>query len=230
MKKLPLLDALARRFSLPNKVLLQQAFTHSSYAHAHRLPDNERLEFLGDAILSAVVAETLYAAYPDLPEGELTRLRAQAVQGRSLAVAARELGLSSHLRHLVSAPSAKAEDNLLEQAFEALVGALFLEKGYDNTKAQVLQWLPIGSDAIPSAFNPKGALQELLQPKIPTAAIIYKLLKTEGPDHERRFTVALMVEGKKIATASAPSKKAAEELAAKRALKILSADDRPARA
>lgn len=202
--------------SFADTALLEQALTHASYAHAHKTPDNERLEFLGDAILSAIVAEALYAAHPAAPEGELTRMRAQCVQGKSLAAAARALGLEAHLRHKVNEPTAKALDNLLEQAFEALVGACFLELGYEKTKEIVLGWLTLEKTA---QFNAKGALQELLQPKVAVEEIEYRLAGTTGPDHNRVFTVELWVKGKRIAEGTGNSKKAAEEDAAQGGLR-----------
>jgi ribonuclease-3 len=206
--------------SFKQKSLLEQALTHSSYAHLHHLPDNERLEFLGDAVLSAIAAEVLYKEYPELPEGKLTAIRSQCVQGSSLAEAARQMGLQDHLRHAIASPSPKSLDNLLEQAFESLVGALFLELGYEKTKKKVLSWLQIRpQEGI--AFNSKGLLQERLQPRIPVEAIEYRLKSAVGPDHARIFTVELYIQGKLAATSSAASKKKAEELAAQKALKAL---------
>lgn len=227
---------LQKRLLFKNKALLWQALTHSSYAHLHNISDNERLEFLGDAILSAIVAETLCTKFPTLPEGELTKLRAQCVQGKSLAAAARKLDLQPNLRHTLKNPSVKTLDNLLEQAFEAIVGACFIELGYEKTKKKVLSWLPLLTGdladtspslrpakitAFPVPFNPKGMLQELLQPKVPVEGIEYRLCGVTGPDHDRKFTVELYIKGKLIASGVAGSKKAAQEMAATEGLKEL---------
>ena len=214
--------------SFKDSSLLAQAFTHSSYANLHHLSDNERLEFLGDAILSSIAAEWLYKENPTLPEGGLTKLRAQAVQGNSLAAAAKRLGLEPHLRHSLNKPNAQATSNLLEQAFEALIGAMFLEMGYEKTKTKVVEWLfnerdaaPSGMSAVLTHFNPKGKLQELLQPKVSVEEIEYRLKETTGPDHDRKFTVELYVAGKLISTGVAGSKKTAEEKAAGKGFKKL---------
>ncbi len=206
-----------------DKKLLEQALTHSSYAHIHHTCDNERLEFLGDAILSAIVAEALYRKHPAWTEGQLTELRAQIVRGKSLAEAARTLGLEAHLRHtLGDSSNPQAMQNLLEQAFEALVGAMFLEKGYEKTKSFILKNMPLQPQSAASlAFNPKGALQEFLQPQVATNAIEYRLLSSSGPGHAQIFTIALLVQGKEIAQGIGLSKKAAEERAALEALAAL---------
>lgn len=214
--------AKALKLTLKNTELLSQALTHSSTANLQKVPSNERLEFLGDAILGAIIAEALVEKFPTLPEGDLTRLRAQCVQGKNLAAAALKLKLDKYLRHNLKNPSASAIEHLLEQAFEALVAALFLEVGYDKTKKKVLTWLPLAASAA-QPFNPKGLLQEFLQPKIRTEAIEYRLVKESGPNHARLFTVELFVQGKAVCSGSGTTKKSAEEAAAQAALKELKA-------
>ena len=202
-----------------NKAPFLQAFTHSSYANLHKTQSNERLEFLGDAILSAIIAEALYKKFPTLSEGDLTKLRAQHVRGQSLAAAARKLGLQKYLRHSLKAPSEQTVDNLLEQAFEALIGATLLENGYEKTKDAVLSWLKISDQK--EEENPKGKLQELLQPKITVEQIEYRNVSQNGPDHKKEFTVELYIAGKRISTGNGKSKKAAEEDAAVSAVQSL---------
>jgi ribonuclease III len=199
--------------------LLQQALTHSSYAKVHSCPHNERLEFLGDAILGAIIADALYANTPTATEGALTRRRAEIIQGASLANIARRLGVEPHLRHTLDKPTPKAIERLLEQAFESIVGATFLHLGYPATRSAVLSWLqPELSASTTADFNPKGALQEFLQPRISVDQIEYRDSGHTGPDHNRQYTVALYIKGKLTATATAASKKAAQEQAATAAL------------
>lgn len=216
--------AKALKLPLKNKGLLEQALTHSSYAHLHKQPSNERLEFLGDAILGAIIAQALYEKFPTLPEGELTRLRAQCVQGRNLAAAALKLKLDKYLRHTLKTPSVSAVEHLLEQAFESVVGAMFIELGYEKTSKKILSWLPLPDAAAENTFNPKGLLQEMLQPKIRVEDIEYRVVNESGPNHARSFTVELFIKGKSASTGTAHSKKAAEEAAAQAALKKLKAD------
>lgn len=204
--------------------LITQALTHSSFGNLHKLPSNERLEFMGDAILSAIVAERIYDEFTSLDEGKMTQLRAQTVQGSALAAAARNLGLDKFLQHSIKDPSAAALEHLYEQAFEALIAAVFLQFGYEKTVRYVKNWLPINKIEDSNInFNPKGRLQELLQPKIGVEDIDYKLVKEQGPNHERTFTVELWIKGKKTSIGVAKSKKAAEEAAALKAIKKLNA-------
>lgn len=214
--------AKALKLSFTDQRLLEQALTHSSFAHLHKTVSNERLEFLGDAILGAIIADALYEKFPTLPEGDLTRLRAQCVQGRNLAAAALNLKLDKFLQHNLKTPSVSAVEHLLEQAFEALVAACYLKLGYAKTKKKVLEWLPL-PDASATSFNPKGLLQEFLQPKIRVEDIEYRVVKESGPKHARSFTVELFIQGKSVSTGTSHSKKSAEEAAAAAALKKLKA-------
>ena len=220
MKKANQTLAARLKLSVKDPALLEQALTHSSYAHVHQVESNERLEFLGDAILSAIVADELYKKFPQLNEGELTRRRAQCVQGARLAAAAQKLGLPEYFRVHMTSLSQKTLDNLSEQAFEALVGALWLQLGWEKTRAKVLAWLPMEGPGN-TGFNPKGLLQERLQPQISVEKIEYKLVSQQGPNHDRSFTVELWVSGKKLAQGTGKSKKEAEESAAQAALKKL---------
>ncbi len=218
--------ALAKSLKIPfkNKELLAQALTHSSYGNLHKLPHNERLEFLGDAILGAIIAEALYEKFPQLPEGELTRLRAQCVQGKNLAAAARKLSLEKFLQHNLKNPPSSALEHLLEQAFEALVAAHYLELGYDKTAKKVLSWMTLPDTSEATEFNPKGLLQEMLQPKIRVEDIAYRVIEESGPKHARTFTVQLSIKGQPISTGTGSTKKSAEEAAAQAGLKQIKAD------
>ncbi len=207
--------------------LLRLALTHPSVAHEQNnpLPHNQRLEFLGDSVLGLVLSRELYEKFPDADEGALTKSRAKLVNAAALATHGRSLELGAHL--ILS----RGEENTggrerasaLADAFEALLGAVFLDGGFAVAREFILRQfasdfselvLPTGID------NPKGELQELLQSKSPTAPV-YQLISTEGPDHDRDFMCAVLHDGVELARGSGKSKKAAESEAALAALNKL---------
>ncbi|MGY3749971.1 ribonuclease III [Vagococcus acidifermentans] len=204
--------------------LLEQAFTHSSYVNEHRhleLTDNERLEFLGDAVLELLISQYLYANFTDLPEGKLTKLRATIVCEESLAKFARECGFDKYVR------LGKGEENsngrnrpsLLCDLFEAFLGALYLDQGFDSTKAFVEQVMvpKIEAGAFSHEMDHKTTLQEMLQ-RNGDVTIDYQLVNEEGPAHERVFYVEVVAHGQILGTGAGKSKKAAEQRAAEVAL------------
>lgn len=210
-----------------DEALLRLALTHPSVAHDANapLPHNQRLEFLGDSILGVVLSRELYEKFPDADEGQLTKSRAKLVNATSLAAHGRALGLGAHL--ILS----RGEENTggrerasaLADAFEALLGAIFLDGGFDAACGVILRefvadfaelTLPTGIE------NPKGELQELLQAKS-SVAPAYHLISAEGPDHDRNFICAVLHDGLELARGSGKSKKAAESDAALAALKKL---------
>jgi ribonuclease-3 len=206
---------------------LRTALTHPSYANEHPLDvaeTNERLEFLGDAALGLIVAEALYAGYPELEEGRLTEWRAQLVCGPTLSRVATRLGLGDALllgRGEESTGGRRREGNL-ERAFEALVGAVLLDRGLDAARAfarDVLAEEFAALDADPALLNPKGALQQLVQGVSGRPQYVTTL--EEGPEHARRFTVEVRVDGEAVGSGSGPSKQIAEKEAARRALALL---------
>lgn len=204
--------------------LLEQAFTHSSYVNEHRylqLADNERLEFLGDAVLELVVSEYLYGMYTNLPEGKLTKMRAAIVCEESLAKFAKECKFDEYIR------LGKGEENsngrnrpsLLCDLFEAFLGALYLDQGLVGAERFVRQVIypKIKAGAFLHEMDHKTALQEVLQ-RNGDIAIDYRLVSEEGPAHDRRFTVEVTVAGKIIGSGVGKSKKVAEQRAAEVAL------------
>ncbi|MDE1548033.1 ribonuclease III [Jeotgalibaca caeni] len=204
--------------------ILSEAFTHSSYVNEHRLMNlkhNERVEFLGDAVLEIIVSEFLFYHYPDWNEGKLTRLRAQLVCEPSLASFAKECRFDQHIR------LGKGEENmngrqrpaLLCDLFEAFVGAVFLDQGMEAAKQFIHQVVlsKIKEDAFSHAMDYKTLLQEELQ-KNGDIKIKYVLLVEEGPSHSKRFEVAVQVDDKTLGTGVGTSKKLAEQSAAKEAL------------
>ncbi|MFC1656684.1 ribonuclease III [Patescibacteria group bacterium] len=207
-----------------DKELLEQVFVHRSYLNEHpgfKLSSNERLEFLGDAVLELVVTENIYKAY-DKNEGELTSLRSALVKGKNLAKVARKLNLSKYLLLSKGEEKNQGRDNdlLLANTFEALVGALYLDLGFDKTmdfiELQVLNSL----DAILKNelyVDAKSQLQEIYQAKrniTPT----YKVLKESGPDHAKKFIVGVYLNKQKLAQGLGASKQLAQTEAARQAL------------
>lgn len=205
--------------------LLEQAFTHSSYVNEHRnlhLSDNERLEFLGDAVLELLVSRFLYNEYPDVPEGKLTKLRAAIVREESLSQFAKDCHFDDYIK------LGKGEENsggrqrpsLLCDLFEAFLGALYL----DNDLVTVNDFLKkvvypqVKAGAFSHEMDYKTRLQEVLQ-KGGDVAIDYRLVGEEGPAHERVFATEVYCDGRLIGKGQGKSKKLAEQAAAANALK-----------
>ncbi|MBL7155200.1 MAG: ribonuclease III [Candidatus Portnoybacteria bacterium] len=208
-----------------NKDLLQQALVHRSYLNENpdfSLEDNERLEFLGDAVLEMVVTEYLYQNYPN-PEGELTNWRAALVNAKMLSEKADRLAVNNYL--LLSRGEAKdkgrARQYILANAFEALVGAIFLDQGYEKVsqfiKKEILKELP---QIIKQKLyqDPKSRFQEEAQDKFGLTPV-YEVIKEWGPDHAKQFIVGLYLDQKLIAKGQGASKQEAQEKAAQAALK-----------
>lgn len=213
-------------YTFHNEKLLQQALTHSSYANEHHLQphsDNERLEFLGDSVLEVVSSRFLYDRYPDWPEGDLTRLRASLVSELPLAYSAREIHLGKFLR------LAKGEDqtggrernSVLSDALEAVIGAIYLDGGIGCAKEFIFQFILTDIDHKKLFHDSKTRLQEIVQAK-PGQLLEYVLVKEEGPDHAKRFTVEARLNGRVIGTGTDSSKKHAEQDAAYQGLLKLS--------
>ena len=209
--------------------LLRTALTHSSYANEH--PDdapetNERLEFLGDAALGLVVAESLYSSYPQEAEGQLTEWRAQLVMGPTLARISEGLGLGSALLlgRGEEATGGRERDGNLERAYEALLGALLLDQGLEAVRAFVERTLAAEFDAIAAGeavLNPKGELQQLTQGESERPE--YVVVEQQGPEHRRTFTVEVRLGDEAVGSGSGASKQLAEKQAARTALATLRA-------
>ena len=208
-----------------NPALLKQALVHTSYLNENPGIDvgsNERLEFLGDAALGVVVAHELYAEYPDVDEGKLTELRAHLVRRDTLARAAMrfELGEYLQLGRGEDAAGGRKRPTNMARAYEALVGAIFLDGGIARVRSFIRKSLKEELSALRQTGmppDPKSRLQEVVQSQWQTTPS-YRLLKTEGPDHARRFTVQVMVGGKSLGVGEGRSKQMAEKEAAQHAL------------
>ena len=209
-----------------NKQLLQQAFVHRSYINENpsfELEHNERLEFLGDAVLELVVTEHLYQVYPN-PEGELTNWRASLVNSHILAKTAHTLGLEAYL-YLSKGESkdanSKARNYILANCFEALVGALYLDHGYTATKKFIhVVLIPELASilATQSYLDPKSHFQEVAQDKLGITPN-YRVLKESGPDHAKKFNVGVYLGEALVASSTGSSKQEAQVKAAALALK-----------
>jgi ribonuclease-3 len=217
-------------YTFRNPALLVEALTHSSYApeHADAGPHNQRLEFLGDAVLLLVLTEALFREFPDEREGVLSRRRAGLTKGLFLSQLARDLGIAEGLRLGRSELDAGGHDraSTLEDAMEALVGAIFLDSDFDTARRVILGWY--GSISARVALtedheNPKGRLQELVQPEHGNNALRYDVTGIDGPNHAREFAVTVFFLDKPIGSGRGSSKKAAEEQAARVALETLRA-------
>ena len=205
--------------------LLEQAFTHRSYLNENREPGrehNERLEFLGDAVLELVVTEFLFAKYPDKPEGDLTAYRAALVNTQSISDAATKLGMNDFLllSRGESRDTGRARQIILANAFEALIGALYLDSGYVTAKDFIAKQLFHKTEEVVAKRlwqDAKSRLQELAQEKMKVTPT-YEVASQAGPDHDRTFVVAAYVGEEKVATGEGRSKQEAEQDAAQKAL------------
>ncbi len=209
--------------------LLQTALTHSSYANEHGLPHSacyERLEFLGDAILGLTAAEYLYARTPPLPEGKMTRIRAELVCEESLCRASRVLQLGPLMRLGRGAELSGDRDrpSILADMVEALIAAVCLDGGMEPAKALIHRFVLADAEAVirSRTLDSKTALQELLQ-RDGAVSIRYELTGERGPDHDKRFTVAVFINDAYGGDGEGRSKKEAEQAAAAAALRKLTA-------
>lgn len=207
--------------------LLRNAFVHRSYLNEHRdseYESNERLEFLGDAVLELVVTEYLYLNYPN-PEGELTNWRSALVKGEMLAKIAIELKLGDYLflSHGEEKSGGRKKDYLLANTFESLVGVIYLELGYEMAKAFIEKFLLVHLEGIlikGDHIDSKSRLQELAQEKVGETPS-YELQHTEGPDHDKIFTMSAYIGTRMVGKGKGGSKQLAEQEAAEDALKRL---------
>lgn len=204
--------------------LLLTAFTHRSYLNEHKksvFEHNERLEFLGDAVLELVVTEYLYVNY-DEPEGILTNWRSSLVRTESIGAAASKYGFEALLRlsRGEKRGTERARAQILANSFEAVIGALYLDQGYEAAKVFITESILSTLDTIlktGSWMDPKSHLQELAQSK-ETATPVYKVMAEDGPDHDKTFTVGVFVNNELRGQGMGPSKQAAQQKAAEAAL------------
>ncbi len=219
--------AIGYRFE--NITLLQRALTHSSYANErwhNSLMCNERLEFLGDSILGMVVAQYLYEQFPDRPEGELTRMRADMVCETSLAAAATKLDLGKHLLlgHGEERFGGRQRPSILADAMESVIAASFLDGGMAAARG-LIERLVLCDVPVKQLHNQdyKTALQEFVQQK-KDQQLRYNLIGETGPDHDKQFAVEVLLNGKPVGKGVGSSKKRAEQNAAQTALETLMAE------
>ena len=217
-------EAIGYRFR--NITLLQNALTHSSYANERwhdSLMSNERLEFLGDSVLGMAVAEYLYTQFPDRPEGELTRMRADMVCEQALAVVANRLDLGAHmlLGHGEEQGGGRSRASILADAVESVIAASFLDGGMEAAKRFVSKFV-LCDVPVTRLHNAdyKTMLQELIQQK-KNQILSYTLAGESGPDHDKRFTVAVSLNGEQVGQGTGSSKKRAEQEAARAAVENL---------
>ncbi|MCL2087981.1 MAG: ribonuclease III [Oscillospiraceae bacterium] len=209
--------------------LLKQALTHSSFTHEGKNGyNNERLEFLGDSVLSVIVSAYLYHNYPNLSEGDLSKFRASLVRSKSLSDFALSIDLGSMLF------LGKGEDqsggrfrkSLLEDAFEAVIGAIYLDSGYEDAEKFIMRFIPEAIKKIggkTAVYDYKTMLQEIIQQN-PEEKISYVLIGQKGPDHDKEFSVELRLNSNVISKGTGKSKKSAEQNAAKQALVLMGED------
>jgi ribonuclease-3 len=209
-----------------NKELLYEALSHSSYANEKKKQrrSNERLEFLGDSVLSSVVSQYLFQNYPDLPEGELTKIRAALVCEKSLHRFALQIRLGEFLLlgKGETHTGGRERPSILADAFEAVIAAIYLDAGLEIARAHILRFIPKNIPENRSMLfgDYKTALQEVVQ-KNPEEKVEYLLIDESGPDHSKTFAVEVCLNSNVIGRGKGRSKKEAEQMAAKEALELM---------
>ena len=209
---------------------LENALTHSSFANEAKngISSNERLEFLGDSVLSIIVSDYIFKKFPNMPEGELTRLRASLVCEKALCEFSRELNLGDYLKlgKGEEKGGGRDRDSILADAFEAVLAAIYLDGGMEPAKKHVMNFVlrEIKHHSSEESFKDyKTVLQEIIQ-RNPEENLTYILTDESGPDHDKSFTVEVHLNSNVIGTGTGKSKKQAEQMAAKEALKLMGED------
>lgn len=210
-------------YQFKDKKLLTQALTHSSYANEKKIGKlgcNERLEFLGDAVLELISSDFLFKKYPGIPEGELTKKRASMVCEPSLAYCAREFGLPDYLLlgKGEDMTGGRNRDSIVSDATEALLGAIYLDGGYEKANGFVQKFILNDMEHKQLFYDSKTILQEIVQ-ETSTNPVEYVLVKEEGPDHDKQFQVEVRVDGIVQGSGVGHTKKAAEQAAAYQAIR-----------
>lgn len=212
-------------YKFENFDLLVNALTHSSYANEHHIAyrgNNERLEFLGDAVLEVTSSEFLFRTYPELPEGELTKKRASLVCEPTLALCAREIPLGDYLLlgKGEEATGGRSRDSVVSDAMEALIGAIYLDGGFANAKEFIDKYILNDIENKQLFYDSKTTLQEIVQGRY-EEDVHYVLIKEEGPDHNKSFYVEALLGERVLGQGCGHTKKAAEQQAAYCAIKKL---------
>ncbi len=210
-------------YSFQDGTLLEKAMTHSSYINEHHLEKkdcNERLEFLGDAVLEIVSSEFLYFNYPNEAEGKLTRIRASIVCEPTLDFCARTFGLEQYLilGRGEEATGGRKRASLVSDALEALIGAIYLDGGFANAKEFIHRFILNDLDKKQLFFDSKTILQEIVQKEEGSGHLTYELVGESGPDHDKLFHVRVLYDGSEVGRGSGHTKKSAEQQAAYRAI------------
>ncbi|MDY5583111.1 MAG: ribonuclease III [Candidatus Merdousia sp.] len=209
-----------------DKSILSEALTHpGSVGFERKIKSNQRLEFLGDAVLQAVITDTVFRKFEDEDEGKLTKIRIALTQGSFLTELSRGLGIPKCLILPKGAEDIRESASAAEDAFESVVGAIFLDSDFSTAHATVLSWYKRKLEDLPTLVqsqNPKGAMQEIAAKR--GDIVSYALVSQSGPDHKKMFEVEVLVNGKPLARATASSKKSAETKAARAALKDYAAE------
>ena len=204
-------------YCFSDKLLLRQALSHSSYANEHKAEgagDNERLEFLGDSVLEVVSSEFLYLTFPDMPEGKLTKLRASLVCEATLAFCAREFGLPEYLLlgKGEEQTGGRGRDSIVSDALEALIGAIFLDGGLDEAKSFIKRFILTDFEHKKMFTDSKTILQEIIQRDYKNSDVSYIPAGESGPDHDKHFTVALVLDGEELGRGIGSTKKSRAEV------------------
>ena len=205
-------------YEFKNVELLITALTHSSYSNENRLKKymcNERLEFLGDAVLELVSSEQIYKDNPTKPEGDMTRMRASWVCEPTLALCARDIDLGEYVM-LGDLTGGRERDSILSDTLEATIGAVYLDGGFEKAKEYIDRHILKDIENKKLFYDSKTILQEIVQGE--HLEMEYELLKEEGPDHNKSFTVAVNINGERLTTATGRTKKKAEQSAAYQAI------------
>ena len=207
-------------YTFKNKKFLELAFTHISFANDTKTESNQRLEFLGDSVLSHIIAVELYGVFKELDEGELTKIRAALVCEKSLAALARELDLGKEIRfgRAEAKKNGKDKDSILADTFEALLGAIYLDSDFETAKKWVLNIFGgrIKDVTVISEINYKSELQIYFQKRDKGSEVVtYSLKEKVGPDHDPMFYVEALYQGRVIGEGSGKSRKLAEQNAAR---------------
>ncbi len=209
-------------YNFKDRSMLQQAMCHSSYANEHKgeFHDNERLEFLGDAVLEVISSDFLYHHYPEMPEGKLTKIRASIVCEPTLAMCAREIRLEEYLllgkgeEHT----GGRYRNSIISDAMESLIGAIYLDGGFADAKEFIERFILTDIEHKKLFYDSKTILQEIVQSDFKEAEIKYVITGEEGPDHAKRFIVEVQIGSEAMGTGCGSTKKAAEQEAAYRAI------------
>ena len=212
-------------YTFNNKNYLRLALTHSSYAnekHMAKTAYNERIEFLGDAVLELVSSDYLYNNYPDMMEGDMTKLRAKLVCEESLAASAREINLGSFLMlgKGEEVTGGRTRDSILSDAFEALIGAIYQDSGISNAREFVIKYVLNDIDNKTLFIDSKTTLQEIAQSKF-KQPVTYKVINETGPEHNKQFEIAAFIGDRQMETGVGKSKKSAAQNAAYKTILLI---------